>query len=62
MKFQTLLIALLTITCSLFAEERRLLTMEDAILNRNLTPKNYQIRWSGDYLNQYLHFLQIVLI
>ena len=55
MKQQFFLFTVLFFVCSLFAEERCLLTMEDAILNRNLTPKNYQVRWSGDYLNQYLH-------
>ena len=46
---------LLALVCSIFAEERRLLTMEDAILNRALNPKNYRVRWSDDYPNQYLH-------
>ncbi len=55
MKRQIFLSIVFFLVCSLFAEERRLLTMEDAILNRNLTPKNYQVRWSGDFLNQYLH-------
>ena len=55
MRKQLILLFLLGVFGLSFAEERRLLTMEDAILNRNLTPKNYQIRWSGDYLNQYLH-------
>ena len=55
MKLQILLLALLTITCSLFAQERRLLTMEDAILSRELIPQNYQVKWSSDYPNEYLH-------
>ena len=29
--------------------------MEDAILNRNLIPKNYHIEWSADYPTAYLH-------
>ena len=29
--------------------------MEDAILNRNLIPKNYHIEWSTDYPTAYLH-------
>ena len=29
--------------------------MEEAILNRDLVPKNYHIEWSGDYLTEYLH-------
>ena len=55
MKRQTIIIVLLALVCSIFAEERRLLTMEDAILNRALNPKNYRVRWSDDYPNQYLH-------
>ncbi|MBQ8721851.1 MAG: DPP IV N-terminal domain-containing protein [Paludibacteraceae bacterium] len=55
MRKQLILLFLLGVFGLSFAEERRLLTMEDAILNRNLTPKNYQVRWSSDYLNQYLH-------
>lgn len=55
MRKQLILLFLLGVFGLSFAQQRRLLTMEDAILNRNLTPKNYQIRWSGDYLNQYLH-------
>ena len=55
MKPQTLLLALLTLASTLIAQDRRLLTMEDAILNRNLNPKNYQVRWSSDYPNEYLH-------
>jgi hypothetical protein len=39
------------------AEGRRLLTMEDAILNRDLVPKNYHIEWNdacakGEYLHR----------
>ena len=38
------------------AQERRLLTMEDAILNRELTPKNYRIEWNSAYTKgEYLH-------
>ena len=38
------------------AQERRLLTMEDAILNRELTPKNYHIEWNSAYTKgEYLH-------
>ena len=55
MRKQLILLFLLGVFGLSFAQQRCLLTMEDAILNRNLTPKNYQIRWSGDYLNQYLH-------
>ena len=49
------LIGVLCITSIACAQERRLLTMEDAILNRSLNPKNYQVRWSSDYPNEYLH-------
>ncbi len=38
------------------AQERRLLTMEDAILNRDLTPKNYRVEWNSAYTKgEYLH-------
>lgn len=55
MKRQHLLIALLVLVCGLFAEERRLLTMEEAVLSRELIPQNYQVRWSSDYFTEYLH-------
>ncbi len=38
------------------AEERKLLTMEDAILNRDLVPKNYEIHFSAKNLKIYEHF------
>ena len=58
-----LLIALLTVGIA-HADDRKLLTMEDAILNQKLTPKNYDIRFSkknpaiyehanGDVIEQY---------
>lgn len=56
MKKQTILIALLTLVSSIFAQEGKLLTMEDAILNRDLIPQNYQVKWSADYPGEYLHF------
>ena len=37
------------------AEERKLLSMEDAILNRNLVPQNYEIRFSKDNPAIYEH-------
>ena len=37
------------------AEERKLLTMEDAILNRDLVPKNYEIHFSKDNPAIYEH-------
>ena len=58
-----LLIALLAVGVA-HADNRKLLTMEDAILNQELTPKNYDIRFSkknpaiyehanGDVIEQY---------
>ena len=38
-----------------WGEERKLLTMEDAILNPALSPKNYSVTWSSDYPAEYLH-------
>lgn len=49
------LIGVLCIASIVYGQDRRLLTMEDAILNRSLNPKNYQVRWSSDYPNEYLH-------
>ena len=37
------------------AEERKLLSMEDAILNRNLIPQNYEIRFNKDNPAIYEH-------
>ena len=37
------------------AEERKLLSMEDAILNRNLVPQNYEIRFNKDNPAIYEH-------
>ena len=42
-------------TVSAWGEERKLLTMEDAILNPALSPKNYSVTWSSDYPAEYLH-------
>ena len=42
-------------TLTVSAEERRLLTMEDAILNRRLIPEDYHIAWHADYPTEYLH-------
>ena len=53
--------AIIAILCGLVgfgatvAAERRLLTMEDAILNRDLIPQNYHVEWSVAYPNEYLH-------
>ena len=34
--------------------ERKLLTMDDAILNRALIPQNYPVRWSGENPREYI--------
>ena len=49
-----LFIALCVATIA-WGEERKLLSMEDAILNRNLVPQNYEIRFSKDNPNIYEH-------
>ena len=49
------LISLLCIASIACAQDRRLLTMEEAILSRELIPQNYQVKWSSDYPNEYLH-------
>ena len=36
-------------------QERKLLTMEDAILNPALSPKNYSVAWNSNYPTEYLH-------
>ena len=54
MKKFLLLIALCLSTVA-WGQERKLLTMEDAILNRDLTPKNYNIRFSKDNSAIYEH-------
>ncbi len=50
----TLFVALLA-TLAVAASERKLLTMEDAILNRNLVPQNYEIRFSEKNPKIYEH-------
>ena len=54
MKKFLLLIALCATTIA-WGQERKLLTMEDAILNRDLTPKNYNIRFNKDNSAIYEH-------
>lgn len=49
-----LFIALCVATIA-WAEERKLLSMEDAILNRNLVPQNYEIRFNKDNPAIYEH-------
>ena len=48
------LIGIFCIVSIVFGQGQKLLTMEDAILNRDLNPKNYLVRWSENYPNQYL--------
>ena len=55
MRKQLVILFLLGVLSISFAQERRLLTMEEAILSRELTPKNYQVKWSSDYPSEYLH-------
>ena len=50
----TLFVALLA-TLAAAASERKLLTMEDAILNRDLVPQNYEIRFSEKNPKIYEH-------
>ena len=50
-----ILIVALCVAFVASAEERRLLTMEDAILNSELTPKNYNIRFDKDNSAIYEH-------
>ncbi len=46
---------LIAIASVALAEERRLLTMEEAILGAHLIPKNYHIIWDTNYPDSYLH-------
>ncbi len=50
-----LLFAILLVTSVVRGEERKLLSMEDAILNRDLTPKEYNIRFSKENSAIYEH-------
>ena len=52
-KFFTIILAAVAVVAT--AENRRLLTMEEAILSRELIPANYSVVWSDEYPNQYLH-------
>ena len=54
MKKIALFISLLVVAVA-YGQERKLLTMEDAILNRNLVPKNYDIRFDKDNSAIYEH-------
>ena len=52
---RALLYILLLVAGVAWGEERKLLTMEDAILNRDLIPQNYDIRFSKDNSAIYEH-------
>ena len=52
-KLLTLILAAVAITAT--AENRRLLTMEEAILSRKLIPDNYSVIWSESHPDHYLH-------
>ena len=54
MKKIALFISLLVVAVA-YGQERKLLTMEDAILNRNLVPKNYDIRFDKENSAIYEH-------
>ena len=54
MKKIALFISLLVVAVA-YGQERKLLTMEDAILNRDLVPKNYDIRFDKDNSAIYEH-------
>ncbi|MBQ7856008.1 MAG: DPP IV N-terminal domain-containing protein [Alistipes sp.] len=55
MKRYFLLIICAVAHLTALSAERRLLTMEDAILNRSLAPKNYKTAWSEAYPGYVLH-------
>ena len=50
-----ILLVALCVASVAWGEERKLLSMEDAILNRDLTPKNYDIRFNKDNSAIYEH-------
>ena len=52
-KLLTLILATVAITAT--AENRRLLTMEEAILSRELIPENYSVLWDSNHPDHYLH-------
>ena len=52
-KTLTLLLALCALCAT--AETRRLLTMEEAILSRELIPQNYSVLWSQSHPDHFLH-------
>ena len=52
-KIALLLLTLTALTAA--AEPRRLLTMEEAILSRELIPASYRIAWNENYPKEFLH-------
>ena len=52
-KLLTLILAAVAVTA--IAENRRLLTMEEAILSRELIPENYSVLWDSNHPDHYLH-------
>ena len=52
-KLLTLILAAVAVTAT--AENRRLLTMEEAILSRELIPENYSVLWDSNHPDHYLH-------
>ena len=52
-KLLTLILATVAVTAT--AENRRLLTMEEAILSRELIPENYSVLWDSNHPDHYLH-------
>ncbi len=51
-----LLFVALCVASVAWGEERKLLSMEDAVLNRDLVPKNYEIRFNAEHPTVYEHF------
>ena len=52
-KITVLLLTLISLTA--VAESRRLLTMEEAILSRELIPASYRVVWNENYPKEFLH-------
>ena len=52
-KLLTLILATVAVIAT--AENRRLLTMEEAILSRELIPENYSVLWDSNHPDHYLH-------
>ena len=46
----------LCLSLTAVAKQRRLLTMEEAILSRELIPQTYSVVWSASHPNHYLHY------